>query len=119
MAGRTSCRSNARLDEIGPGDGVSQFDVVKDEKTSFVSEEADCAYDLWLPLGRILLRETTLPVRQVGAGVSPTLDAGFKLLLPTEMSRSRCVVSTRQRKKTGKSRQTSSESEDVFDHTAQ
>jgi hypothetical protein len=65
------------LDEISPSDGVSQFDVVKDEKTSFVSEEADCAYDLWLPLGRILLRETTLPVRQVGAGVSPTLDAEF------------------------------------------
>jgi len=37
------------LDEIGPGDGVLQFDVVKDEKTSFVSEEADSAYDLWLP----------------------------------------------------------------------
>ena len=70
-------------------------------------------------LGRILLRETTLPVWQVGAGVSPTLDAVFKVLLPTEMSRSRCVVSTRQRTQTGKSRQTSSDSEDVFDHKAQ
>ena len=70
-------------------------------------------------LGRILLRETTLPVRQVGAGVSPTLDAGFKVLLPTEMSRSRCVVSTRQCNQTGKSRQTSSGSEEVFDHMAQ